>query len=51
MFRRYRDDAMKVLSTADFSLDYPVVGQLLFALGTWALLRRTVPAAGGSDPP
>jgi tetratricopeptide (TPR) repeat protein len=50
MFRRCREVAMKVLSTADFSLDYPVVGQLLFALGTWALLRRAVPVAGGRPP-
>ena len=31
---------------ADLGLDYPVVGQLLFALGAWCLLRR---AADGDD--
>jgi len=46
LFRGCREDAVKVLGRADLDLDYPVVGQLLFALGAWCLLRR---AAGGDD--
>jgi hypothetical protein len=38
-----RDDALKVLGTVPADLDYPACGQLLFALGAWALLRRAVP--------
>ena len=44
MFRRCRDDALLVLSAGDADLDYPVLGLLLFALGTWGLLRRAAPA-------
>ena len=43
MFRRCREDALKVLGSADFTLDYPVAGQVLFALGAWGLLRRAAP--------
>jgi predicted ATPase/DNA-binding SARP family transcriptional activator len=50
LFRRCREDALKILGAAgesgaaDFGLDYPVVGQLQFALGVWGLLRRAAPA-------
>jgi len=46
LFRTCRDDAVKVLGGAAPGLDYPVVGQQLFALGAWCLLRR---AAGADD--
>jgi len=46
LFRRCRDDAVKVTGRADPELDYPIVGQQLFALGAWGLLRR---AAGAGD--
>ncbi len=45
LFRRCREDSLKVLGSADFTLDYPVAGQVLFALGAWGLLRRAVPPA------
>jgi predicted ATPase/DNA-binding SARP family transcriptional activator len=44
LFRTCRDDAVKVLGGADLGLDYPVVGQQLFALGAWCLLRRAAAA-------
>ena len=44
MFRSCREDAAKVLGQADPGLDYPVVGQQLFALGAWGLLRRAAAA-------
>jgi hypothetical protein len=44
LFRGCRDDAAKVLGGADPGLDYPVVGQQLFALGAWCLLRRAADA-------
>jgi predicted ATPase/DNA-binding SARP family transcriptional activator len=43
-YRRCREDALTVLGSAQVDLDYPVVGLLLFALGTWSLLRRSAPA-------
>jgi hypothetical protein len=39
-----RASALRVLSAGGTQLDYPAVGLLLSALGTWGLLRRTVPA-------
>jgi predicted ATPase/DNA-binding SARP family transcriptional activator len=39
-----RASALRVLSTGGTQLDYPAVGLLLSALGTWGLLRRTAPA-------
>jgi len=44
LFRTCREDALTVFGTARAELDYPVTGQLLFALGAWALLRRAAPA-------
>ena len=44
LFRRCREDALTVLGAAQADLDYPVVGLLMFALGTWGLLRRAAPA-------
>jgi len=44
LFVRCREDALTVLGAAQVDLDYPVVGLLLFALGTWSLLRRAAPA-------
>jgi predicted ATPase/DNA-binding SARP family transcriptional activator len=41
---RCREDALTVLGGAQVDLDYPVVGLLLFALGTWNLLRQSAPA-------
>ncbi|MFZ2045435.1 MAG: transcriptional regulator, partial [Trebonia sp.] len=39
-----RASALRVLSAGGTQLDYPAVGLLLSALGTWGLLRQTVPA-------
>ena len=39
-----RASALRVLGAGGTQLDYPVVGLLLFALGTWGLLRRAAPA-------
>ena len=36
--------ALKVLGAGGPDLDYPVAGQLLFALGAWCLLRLAAPA-------
>lgn len=44
LFRTCREDAVKVLAASPAELDFPVTGQLLFALGAWALLRRIGPA-------
>jgi predicted ATPase/DNA-binding SARP family transcriptional activator len=44
LFRACRADALRVLTAADSDLDYPIAGQLLFALGAWGLLRRPAPA-------
>jgi hypothetical protein len=44
MFRRCREDALTVLRSVDVDLDYPIVGLLMFALGTWGLLRRATAA-------
>jgi predicted ATPase/DNA-binding SARP family transcriptional activator len=44
LFRRCREDALKVFTAAEPDLDYPVAGQLLFALGAWCLLRQATPA-------
>jgi hypothetical protein len=39
-----RASALRVLGAGGTQLDYPAVGLLLSALGTWGLLRRTTPA-------
>jgi predicted ATPase/DNA-binding SARP family transcriptional activator len=44
LFRTCREQAVKVFGAEDPQLDYPASGQLLFALGAWALLRRAAPA-------
>jgi predicted ATPase/DNA-binding SARP family transcriptional activator len=41
LFLSCRADALRLLTGAPADLDYPVVGLLLFAIGTWSLLRRT----------
>ena len=46
LFLSCRASALRVLDAGSPQLDYPAVGLLLFALGTWGLLRRTAPAAG-----
>src|SRR6185312_11913662 len=40
LFATCRGNAVLLLRGAGPRLDYPVAGQLLFALGAWALLRR-----------
>src|ERR1700761_7530876 len=44
LFLACREDALKVLGSPAAELDFPVTGQLLFALGAWALLRRAASA-------
>ena len=41
LFRRTHEHGLKVFDRANVHLDYPVAGQVLFALGVWSLLRRT----------
>jgi predicted ATPase/DNA-binding SARP family transcriptional activator len=44
LFRACREAAVKMSGAPGPRLDYPGAGQLLFALGAWALLRREGPA-------
>ena len=44
-FTTCRANALKVLTAANDSLDYPAAGLLLFAMGSWSLLRQ----AGSPD--
>lgn len=44
LFLTCREDALKLFGNPPADLDYPAAGQLLFALGAWALLRRAAPA-------
>ena len=44
LFRASRNGALQILSTENPHLDYPAAGLVLFALGTWSLLRRVAPA-------
>jgi predicted ATPase/DNA-binding SARP family transcriptional activator len=44
LFRICRADALRVLTAPPADLDYPVTGMVLFALGTWGLLRKAAPA-------
>jgi hypothetical protein len=43
LFRSCRADALRLLAAPPADLDYPVAGLLLFALGTWGLLRLAAP--------
>jgi hypothetical protein len=43
LFRASREGALQILSTENPHLDYPAAGLVLFALGTWSLLRRVAP--------
>jgi predicted ATPase/DNA-binding SARP family transcriptional activator len=43
LFLSCRESAVRLLAAPGPQLDYPATGQLLFALGVWALLRRPVP--------
>ena len=43
LFRASRNGALQILSTENPHLDYPAAGLVLFALGTWSLLRRVAP--------
>jgi predicted ATPase/DNA-binding SARP family transcriptional activator len=44
LLRQCRADALRALGAADSDRDYPVVGQLLFALGSWCLLHQAASA-------
>ena len=44
LFLTCREDALKTFGASPAELDFPVAGQLLFALGAWALLRQAAPA-------
>ncbi|MGD0556798.1 MAG: transcriptional regulator, partial [Streptosporangiaceae bacterium] len=44
LFHDCRERVLTVFSSANTRLDYPITGQLLFALGAWSLLRRAAPA-------
>jgi predicted ATPase/DNA-binding SARP family transcriptional activator len=44
LFRVCRADALRLLKDAPADLDYPVVGLMLFAVGTWSLLRGVGPS-------
>jgi predicted ATPase/DNA-binding SARP family transcriptional activator len=43
LFAACRADALEGLAATDPHLDYPVTGQVLFALGAWGLLRQATP--------
>ncbi|HEY2280826.1 MAG TPA: BTAD domain-containing putative transcriptional regulator [Streptosporangiaceae bacterium] len=44
LFDASRAGALQILSAENPNLDYPAAGLVLFALGTWSLLRRVAPA-------
>jgi len=44
LYRACRDGALRALDTPAVDRDYPVIGLLLFALGSWALLRKAASA-------
>src|SRR5262249_26613135 len=47
LFLACRDSAVRLLRAPAPGLDHPAAGQVLFALGAWALLRR--PGRGPGD--
>jgi hypothetical protein len=44
LFDICREHGLRALDRANRHLDYPVAGLVLFALGSWSLLRRAAPA-------
>jgi hypothetical protein len=44
LFRACRADAARILTDPPGDLDYPILGLVLFAVGTWCLLRGAGPA-------
>jgi hypothetical protein len=44
LFLTCRENAIRAFGTPIQGFDYPAAGQLLFALGAWALFRRAAPA-------
>jgi len=44
LFRESRADALRALGAEDTGRDYPVAGMMLFALGSWSLLRQAASA-------
>jgi predicted ATPase/DNA-binding SARP family transcriptional activator len=44
LFDSCRERVARALAAADPQLDFPVTGAVLFALGTWGLLRAAMPA-------
>ena len=44
LFLTCRENAIRAFGTPMQGFDYPAAGQLLFALGAWALFRRAAPA-------
>ena len=44
LFLTCRENAIRAFGTPIPGFDYPAAGQLLFALGAWALFRRAAPA-------
>jgi predicted ATPase len=44
LFLTCRENAIRAFGTPIPAFDYPAAGQLLFALGAWALFRRAAPA-------
>ena len=46
LFDECRADAVRVFDPAERHLDYPVAGQVMFAVGAWGLLRSAMSADG-----
>jgi len=44
LFLTSRENAIRAFGTPAPAFDYPAAGQLLFALGAWALFRRAAPS-------
>jgi predicted ATPase/DNA-binding SARP family transcriptional activator len=51
LFLACRDSAVRLLRAPAPGLDHPAAGQVLFALGAWALLRRPGRGPGGEGAP